>query len=192
MTTALVPLSEAEIAELEGCWLPENYCCCECECAAAEIARTALPKLLSERREREVKLAEAERRIGVLNQRNEVLDINVGVLTEQLTTASVKLGQEHTRAEAAEATLARVRSMVEDLVWWHDTPPNEVRPRLRMALAATPTVVSSDRLTPGDRSYVEDARRRKRSDLGAAAAFNLIDIIDRLAPPVGHPTQEDN
>ncbi len=125
--------------------------------------------------------------------------------TENLRLAAFDERRKYEKAvadrEAAEATLARVRSLAEDfrrpaltrdidaLAWAAD--------QLREALT-TPTVVSSDRLTSEERGWVETTRamvgriKAPSHTMHAAYLTQLVHILDRLAPPVGHQEDKGN
>lgn len=150
-------ITEAEIAA----WTSESHHMpLRAGWALAADYHSRIKRLLSERREREGKLAE-------------------------LFYVREEHGKALLRAEAAEATLARVSELPDrweamgDNSYWTDTADE-----LREAL--TTPVVSSDRLTPEERENVEDERAfaAKNNTVPSRSILPLIAIIDRLAPPV--------
>ncbi len=193
MTTALVPLLEAEIAAAEVVHEPRSvptnskrFVCGSC----AHPWPCLTSKLLSERREREGKLAATENIRAINDSLIEQIE------TERRDKARYVQANEHNlrclselklKHEAAEATLARVRELRDQIDRLCDSadfetqgPLSYVLDRLDEALT-TPTVVSSDRRCVG---LADDQWR--------GGFHHCPGCSDRLAPPVGHPTQEEN
>lgn len=154
----------------------------------------ALPKLLSERREREGKLAEAdagwtdaETRCAMEGAQRHHAEEKLAEAEQRATNwedDAQRYAQNSDywkkRAEAAEATLAAVSEHIRR-TGYRSCPCNR---ELREAL--TTPVVSSDRLTQLERAVVDEIRRDLGTNQPRHRLRAALLVIDRLAPPVGN------